>query len=181
MKKLFAILIGLMMVFTAGSAFAGTTSGTADYSVTLVDGCTIDTSAMSTDFGSFFIGDPDLVNQPAGSVTISCANLLVYTWGIDKGSNPPAPAQQWLRMHDGLGNYIRYRLYEGGTELGDVGLASVAGSLYVEEWTNATYAARTATGTGAAQTYNLTADVQITDGGVAGPYTDQVTVTIVWP
>jgi len=174
-KKFFAILIGLTLIFSAGSSLAGSTNGTANYSVTLTDGCIIDTSAATTDFGSWFIGDPNLVNAAAGSVSITCANTLPYAWGVDKGSNPPGA--QALRMHDGLGNYITYNLLQGGTNLGDVGMNAIDGT-YTEQWAGPT--ARNAAGTGAAQVYNLNANVQISGGAVAGTYTDTVTVTVVW-
>jgi spore coat protein U-like protein len=164
------------MVLAAGTALAGNTSGTADYQVTLVDGCTVDTSAMTTDFGSYFLGDANLVAASAGTVSISCANGLNYAWGINKGVN--APGNQWLRLHDGTGNYIQYRLFEGGTELGDIGMNVIDGT-YTEQW--GTFTDRDATGTGAAQTYNLNADVQINAATVAGTYTDTVTLTVVWP
>lgn len=176
MKKIFAIMIGFAMVFAAGTAFAGNTNGTADYQVTLVDGCTVDTSGMTTDFGSFFLGDSDLVAASAGTVSISCAMGTNYAWGVDKGSNPPGT--QWLRMHDGSGNYIQYRLFQGGFELGDIGMNAID-AVYTERW--ATYTGRNATGTGAPQTYNLNADVSINAATVAGTYTDTVTLTVVWP
>ncbi|MEZ4526448.1 MAG: spore coat protein U domain-containing protein [Desulfobacterales bacterium] len=175
-KKLFAIVIGLALVFSAGLALAGNTSGTADYSVTLISGCTVDTSAMGTDFGTYFIGDPDLVNAAAGSVTITCANGLNYAWGVNRGINPPGT--QWLRMHDGVGNYIQYRLFQGGVELGDVGMTAID-PVYTQSWTG--FTDRDATGTGLPQTYNLNANVEISAGTVAGTYTDTVTVTVVWP
>ncbi len=175
-RKFFAIVIGLALVFSGGYALADSTSGTADYSVTLISGCTVDTSSTGTDFGTYFIGDPDLVSAAAGSVSITCANGLNYSWGVDKGINPPGT--QWLRMHDGVGNYIQYRLFQGGVELGDIGMNAIDAT-YTERW--ATYTDRDATGTGAAQTYNLNADVEISGGTVAGTYTDTVTVTVVWP
>ena len=175
-KKLFAILIGMSIVFGAGFAFAGNTSGTADYSVTLTDGCTIDTTATGTDFGCYFIGDPDLTSVAAGSVTITCRNGLAYSWGVDQGLNPAGA--QGIRMDDGIGNYITYSLYEGGTHLGDVGMNAIDAT-YTEDYT--TYTDRDATGTGSAQTYALTANVAVSGGTVAGTYSDTITVTVVWP
>lgn len=176
MKKVLVIMIGLAMVFAAGTALAGNTNGTADYQVTLVDGCTVDTTGMTTDFGSYFLGDADLVAASAGTVSISCANGLNYAWGIDKGIN--APGGQFLQLHDGIGNYIEYRLFQGGTQLGDVGMNGIDAT-YSEQYT--TFTDRDAIGTGAAQTYNLNANVDINPATVAGTYTDTVTVTVVWP
>jgi len=175
-KKLFAIVIGLALVFSGSYALAGNTSGTADYSVTLISGCTVDTSATGTNFGNYFIGDPDLVSAAAGAVSITCATGLNYAWGVNRGINPPGT--QWLRMHDGVGNYIQYRLFQGGLELGDVGMNAID-AVYTENWT--AFTDRNATGTGLPQTYNLNADVQISAGTVAGTYEDTVTVTVVWP
>ena len=176
-KKLFAIMIGLAMVFVAGQALAGTANDTAVYSITIVDGCTIDTSGMTTDFGSHFLGGPNLVNANAGSLSISCRSGLNYAWGIDKGVNPPGGDA--LRMHDGLGNYVTYNLEEGGTDVGDVGLNAID-TTYGESWAAATD--RDATGTGAPQTFNLNADVTIPGlGGTPGAYSDTVTVTVAWP
>ncbi len=176
-KKLFAIMIGLAIVFAAGTTLAGNTSDTAVYSITIIDGCTVDTSGMTTDFGSYFLGDPNLVNVGAGSLSIACRSGLGYAWGIDKGVNPPGG--EALRMHDGSGNYVTYNLEEGGTDVGDVGLNGMDGT-YTEQWT--TVAARNATGTGAPQIFNLNADVNIPGGGgTPGTYTDTVTVTVAWP
>ncbi len=175
-RKLFAIVTGLALVFSAGYALAGITSDTADYSVTLVAGCMIDTSATGTDFGTYLIGSPNLVGTPAGSVTITCANTVPYTWGVNRGLNHGG-AQQ-LRLYDGVANYINYKLFQGGTEFGDVGMTAIDGS-YTQSWTALN--ALTAIGNGLAQTYPLTANVDIAVGTVAGTYTDTVTVTVVWP
>lgn len=176
-KKLLTVMIGLAMVFVAGQALAGTTSDSAVYSITIIDGCTVDTSGMTTDFGSYFLGDPNLVNVGAGSLSIACRNGLVYAWGIDKGLSPAAG--EALRMDDGFGNYVTYNLEQGGTDVGDVGLTAIDGT-YAEQWTAAT--ARSATGTGAPQIFNLNADVNIPGGGgTPGTYSDTVTVTVAWP
>lgn len=176
MKKFLAIAVGLTMIFSGGTALADTVNATADYSVTLTDGCTVDTSAMGTDFGSWFIGDPNLVNVAAGTVTITCATGTLYSWGIDEGLNPGGG--QGPRLHDGLGNYITYDFYQGGTELGDVGLNAIDAA-YAESYT--TWLDRDATGTGAAQNYNLNADVNINAATVGGTYQDTITVTVAWP
>jgi spore coat protein U-like protein len=184
MKKVWAITIGLAMVLAAGTALAGNTSGTADYQVTLVDGCTVDTSGMTTDFGSYFLGDADLVNVLAGSVTITCANNQDYAWGIDKGLN--APGTNWLRMQQGAStNYIRYRLTEGGSDLGDAGLGAEdfgtgTPTGHTDAWTGS-FVYRSGVGNGSPQQYDLRADVNISEGGVAGTYTDTVLVTVYWP
>ena len=175
-KKLLAIAIGLTMIFSAGTALADYTTGTADYSVTITAGCVVDTSAMGLDFGSYFVGDPNLVNTAAGTVTITCANLLPYAWGINEGINPGGG--QGPRLHDGSGNYITYDFYEGGTPLGDVGLTAIDAT-YTESYT--TWTDRDATGTGIAQNYPLTADVNINAATVAGTYQDTITVTVAWP
>ncbi|MGE0084583.1 MAG: spore coat U domain-containing protein [Desulfococcaceae bacterium] len=176
-RKLFAIVIGIALVFSAGAALAGITSDTADYSVTLVAGCMIDTTATGTDFGTYLIGSPNLVGTPAGSVTITCNTGINYTWGVNGGINFDAGAQK-LRLNDGFAHYIDYRLFQNGTQFGDVGMTAIDSS-YTQSWTALN--ALTATGNGAAQTYPLTADVDIAVGTVPGTYNDTVTVTVVWP
>jgi spore coat protein U-like protein len=184
MKKLLAITIGLAMVLAAGTALADSTTGTANYQVTLVDGCTVDTSGMTTDFGTYFVGDADLVNISAGSVTITCSSGTEYAWGINKGQN--APVTNWLRMQQGATtNYIRYRLTENGSDLGDAGLGAydfggtAPATGHSDLWTGS-FAYRSGTGDGSPQQYDLRADVNIF-GGVAGTYEDEVTVTVYWP
>jgi spore coat protein U-like protein len=172
-KKILAIVLGLAVVFSSGPVFAGFTSGNADYQVSLLSGCMIDTSSTGTYFGAYAIGDPDLTGVGAGLVQINCAPGTNYWWGIDVGSHFAAT----MNMFNGT-DTVPYSLYESGAPIGNNGLQTMDPAFVV---TNADTGRGPYVGTGLWQNYNMTADVSVSAGPTPGVYSDTVVVSVAWP
>jgi len=170
-KKILAIVLGLAMVFSAGSVFAGFTSDNADYQVTLQSGCTID--AGGANFGNHTLGGPDLIGTWAGNVIITCGAGTNYMWGIDSGANFTG----MMNMSNGT-DLLSYSLYESGMPIGNFGLETMDPSFTP---TNSDPGRGTYVASGFGDFYSLTADVRISTGPTPGVYTDTVVVSVAWP
>lgn len=175
-KKILALTTGLAMVLGAGSAIAGVDSGTADYSLSLVDACIVDTSAASTAFPDMPTGSTAVTGVAAGSISVSCANGLAYAVGANGGNNWDGGTSTFGLLSAGW-QRIPYVINEGGVPFGDIGLTA-NDPTYTEQ---TTMSARTGTGTGAPIVYNLTADLDVQNWMVAGDHFDTVTYSVTWP
>jgi len=176
-KKLLALATGAALLAGAQNGFAAKVSATLDYEVTLSNGtCTV------TAVGKTFDPQPTSVTDrnglPAGSVEVNCTSGLAYAWGIDGGAHYGTRFSGYRSM-SGPGGDFAYDLKSGSNRIGDDGLNAKDPS-YTD--TTAGVSSLTATGTGAAQTYPLTADLAFTTLATKTPgtYTDTVTVTVVF-
>jgi len=171
-KRILAIVLGLAMAFSAGSVWAGITSGTANYEVTLLSGCAIN-AVPGYNFGSYALGSGDLSGQWAGQLEVNCAAGVNYMWGINSGTYGAAGTTFMFSGTDA----VTYVLSESSLPIGDSGLTAIDGG-YTETNPNP---GRSNTGTGAIQTYIMRADVLINAATTPGVYSDRVTVSVVWP
>ena len=172
MKKnltLAACSVALMLITT--SANAGSVSGSAELSITLVDGCTINV---------YSYGHND---QPAGNnimdismagVEVNCAEGTSYMLGVNGGLHYDGYD---LQLYDGNSGYIPYSLKINSTTFGDGGLNAVDSS-YIE--TNSGHSAISTTAGSSSTWYEIYGDI-LSDYAAAGTYTDTVTFTVVWP
>ncbi len=184
-KQILALAAGAALLTAASSSFAGSVgAGDFDYQVTLTGACTVTTGAS----GIIILGNKnsfagDIVDAPAGSITIKCSNMA-YGVCVNGGTNPLASTSR--RLTDGT-NYLKYILSTTTGTTTDVGDAGC--SAWVAEtaaWANPIGGAIVAgvpgaTGTGADETINLYADVTIPVDAKPGVYNDNnVTLTVIW-
>jgi len=176
-KKLLALATGAALLAGAQNGFAAKVSATLDYEVTLtapVTGtCTV--AATGKVFATQPTGAADQNGVAAGSVEVNCTSGLAYAWGIAGGAHYGTRYSGYRSM-SGPGGDFAYDLQSGGTRIGDEGLHAKDAS-YTD--TTAGVSSLTATGTGAAQTYDVTADLGFVSAP-AGVYTDAVTVVVVF-
>jgi spore coat protein U-like protein len=180
-KKLLGLAIGATLLTTAHNSFAGNSSATANYEITLGAACTV----VAT--GQIFPGQmagvmTDLFNTPAGTVTVTCNPGVLYDWGINGGTHlgmfwGSRHMQSPVTMQN-----IPYELYYNGMGIGEDGLQMLDPSFTPTLWwPSASSISGLQTGTGIAQTYPLTSSVYLSAMGMpymAGTYTDTVTVTV---
>ncbi|MDH3347147.1 MAG: spore coat U domain-containing protein [Desulfobulbaceae bacterium] len=172
--KLAASILGLAIISTGGTTFAGIASDTAIYTITLTAGCTINTTAASTDFGAYPVDNVALTGVNAGSIAVDCTTGTPYMVGMNEGSNWTGTSPAMIETG---GATIPYNIIYNGSALGDNGLNSVD-SGYVE--TNSA-ASISDSGTGVAVNYTLTADIALDPAGLTpGSYADTVLFTVVW-
>jgi len=187
-KRFLAIVLGLAMIFSAGSAMAAMTSGQGNYDITLSSTCTIDTTMTSMSFGNWALDYGTTYGNPtlgAGMVGVNCSNGLAYILGADGGQYPNNGLHMGLpTMANGFGQYVAYYLFDAGGFYGTFGDANLTtiDPAYAPGNVNPTFASGWSnTGAGAWQYYSLSAVVYIDDPAqVAGFYTDTVTFTVVW-
>ena len=147
--------------------------------LTMIGTCTLDSSGVAG-FGSWPVGTADIkadINNVAlGVISVNCVAGVNYGLGIDKGLNWNAGKRQ---MANG-GNYVPYFLWansSGTTEWGDSGLAAIENS-YIETHPAS---AQFNIGTGNFQNFFIWGDALVQNIGIAGTYSDTITITVVWP
>lgn len=99
----------VVVLCAAGRAHAGSATTSLAVSATVINNCTISTSAVA--FGSY---DPVVANASAnldstGSVTIACTKGATATIGLNAGSNASGVTR---RLGDGASNYLTYELFK---------------------------------------------------------------------
>lgn len=192
-KQIFSLAAGAALVFAAQSSFAGSApAGDFDYQVILTGGCTVTTAASGLiPLGTQASYAGDILGVAAGSVVVKCSNMA-YGICVNGGTNPDS-GNSTRRLTDGT-NFLSYDLKvdlgAGAVSVGDNGCNAVAGiGADTAAWANPIGGAVTVgppvtaglTGTGADQTYNLTADVTIPVTSVPGTYVDNtVLLTVIW-
>lgn len=175
-KLIARVAVACSLLVAVGEGYAGkSTSQDVDFSIELTSGCSINASSVPS-FGTYMISAADLIDVPAGTVVINCTSGQDYAWGVGAGGNYSAGSR---RMSYGM-NYMPYKLYFGGSEIGDKTGIKAIDTTYVE---TTAVAAAVGKGTGIDQTMDLRANVLITGTSpapVAGVYMDTVPVTIAW-
>ncbi len=84
-KKLLSLIAGAALALAAQNGFAGTLGASyMDYSVTLADACTA-ASASGASYGPYATNTPDLLNQGAGGISVTCPSGLLYRIMVDGG------------------------------------------------------------------------------------------------
>jgi len=179
-KKLILIGVGTVLMTTVATSYAaGNTTKGATLTLSVSSACTIDTTALTTNFG--IAKDGSLTNAPAGNLNITCPSSRAYGFGVNKGQSFGAGgASDRSAFKTGTGYAISYLLAYSGTGLGDKGLSAVDPGYVV---THTTYSGVTGkTGTGGAQAYPLTMNIASTHsaGKPEGTYSDTVNFVVVW-
>lgn len=181
-KKVLALATGAALLAGAQSSFAGTDSATANYEITLTAPCTITAS------GQVFPGQPSsimtVLDVAAGIVDVTCPVGVSYDWGIDKGAHWSTLIPEKRHMNGPTGENIPYVLTYAGLLIGDNGLQNTDPS-YVPTTGSVMSLAFSGgvmqTGSGAAQSFDLRAQVELNAKGSpydAGTYTDTVRVVV---
>lgn len=75
----------LVILLTTEISMATMNYDTANYSLSLVDGCTIDSTAATTNFGTFPVDTAALTGISAGSIVVNCTTGTPYMVGMDDG------------------------------------------------------------------------------------------------
>lgn len=169
------IMVVSTMVMSEGLAVAEMASGTAEYSITLVDSCSIDTTGASTDFGAHPVDSDPLADVPSGAVEVSCTTGISYRLGMDGGLNFMGSPT----MLDSVsGAFIYYDILASGIPLGDNGLSELDPA-YPESNPSPCI---NGVGISSPIIYDLTAEVGLNSvqASPAGNYTDVVTFTVAW-
>ncbi|MCI5193719.1 MAG: SCPU domain-containing protein [Candidatus Electrothrix sp. AU1_5] len=171
--KAIVLTIALLAAGTAVSQAAEKQSKQVEITLELSSTCVLNVNNVQG-FGSWPTGGDDISGVSLGSVSVTCADGLVYAVGIDAGENYDGSTR---RLSNGT-DYVPYTLRSessSGAEWGDTGLTDIA-SDYV-----ATHSAQAVlgTGNGAIQSISLWGDATIPNVG-AGQYADQVNITLVW-
>lgn len=166
-------LIAAMSTTASLAHAAGSTSGTLDTSVTVVDGCLLGGASSGTpDLGTIDFGTRSFVTSAADAdssgaspgLTVQCSNTLAYAISIDKGTN---------------GATISDRKLSNGTDTLDYQLYTTSGRTAV--WGDgSTGTTVTGTGDGTEVTHTVYARIPSQTIQSAGTYTDTVSVTVSW-
>ncbi|MCK5924526.1 MAG: spore coat protein U domain-containing protein [Methylococcales bacterium] len=137
--------------------------------------CTLDTSQVSGEFGTYPIGSQNISNVNLGSIHVNCPNTTAYKIGINKGKHLNSGVRQMAFDH----HMIAYTIKQGngGAEWGDKGLQDLDPS-YTETFSAANPLSQT--GTGATQAFELYGDAIIETINTTGRYTDTLIVTLIW-
>lgn len=162
LATLVAVLAGFGTTNGGRLLASGTATATMAVSATVVNNCTITTSALS--FGTY---DPLTTHSATGldgtgSVTITCSTGSTPTVGISTGVNASGSAR---RLASGS-NYLTYELYS------DSGRATVWGNSGADLYAPAATPSRTA------RTFTVYGRVSGGQDVPAGVYTDTVTATV---
>jgi spore coat protein U-like protein len=166
-RKALFVAISVVALGAGNAALAGTAGDNLAVSATVIDNCTISTSAIA--FGNY---DPIVGNATAnldgtGSVTVTCTldDVVQITLGqganADAGSTAAAPLRQ---MSDGASDFLSYSLFSDASR-------SVV-------WGDDATVDQEATGTGAADAHTVYGRVSSGQNKPAGSYTDTVAATV---
>ncbi len=198
MKMLRKVLVlsvsSALLMVASSSSFAASDGGTINYTITLASAvvCTVSVNApVPASFGTYAAATAvTLAAKPAGSVDVTCPNMVPYVLGVSAGGNYAAAgglAANLRKLTDGA-NYLSYVLASAGSitkaDIGDFGLQAADTSIVITglgaDTTVAAQAVGTATGNGGVQTATLSATVTTGALSPAGIYTDTVVATVAW-
>ncbi len=186
MKRM--IVNGLMVtsaiLLAAGSSVAAMNSSSHLFQVELSDGCTVDTTGLVSDVGTYQVGTPDLINVSLGQIGITCVTAVTYDWGIDGGLYFAASGRNLVSPASPFS--VAYNLRVAGGNIGDSGLEVLEPGYLPTAPPMVSYAGIVGAAPlhpGGATTvpYNLEGDFYIGTATDPGIYTDTVSVTVVWP
>lgn len=166
-KGLLASAILVAFAAVSGTAAAGTATSNLAVSATVVNNCTISTTAAA--FGNY---DPIVANKTSaatatGAVITTCTTGDSTTITLGQGSNPATSstdAAPLRRMLNGTTNYLNYQLYTT--------------SALTTVWGNTSTTGVAVTGTGASVTTNVYGSVAAGQNVQAGSYADTVVATV---
>ena len=169
MLKKVALAAAASAALFSNAALAGSASGTLNVTATITAACTFGTNSPIA-FGSVLTTSS--VTNNAGSLDITCTNLLPYTVSVDDGQNHDATAvlpSHGRRMKDSSGNFLMYEVYT------NTGRTSIADSVAANN-TFDTPGFGAGTGTNQAITIYGQIPVQTTPG--AASFSDQLSLTV---
>lgn len=155
-----------MLVFSAGSAFAGTATNPMTVQATVTANCTINTAGLN--FGNY---DPVVVNattalQATAQINVVCTNGSAANITLDQGLNPAAgsSAAAPLRQMISGATPLSYSLFQDAAD--------------TTTWGNTAATGENLTGSGVSQAFTVFGVVPAGQNVPAGAYTDTVTMTI---
>ena len=161
--KTFAAVITLALGSASGAALAQEAPATDnfDVTITILDTCTVDTTAADLAFGAQFSTATDIEAQ--SQLAVYCTPGTEFSIALDGGTTTNDPS---ARAMTGPGGELPYQLYQ-----------DAARSVVWGEGPNAMEDGTT--GTGAEETFEVYGLVPSANVP-AGDYSDTVTVTVAW-
>ncbi len=187
MKKFnFNIALGATLIVIGTNAYAATDSSTVNPTLTISAACTLDTTNLSNDFGTYPSGTNAIPILPLGTIEVTCGSGTSWLLGMDAGVNPTAGNAKRQLSGPASTTLIYDYVATGFGPVGDSGLNAIDPS-YTESAASIGNGVSDAgygvlgTGTGSAQA--ITMELQILDSDwtgsePAGAYTDTVVVTV---
>jgi spore coat protein U-like protein len=158
-----AAIVASVPAVCSASATTNTSTGILAVSATVVNSCSVGSSAMA--FGNVQGLTVSVPLNATGNVSVTCTNSAAYNVGLDKGLNGGSVTTRL--MSDGSGDTISYTLYRDPTRTQNwgqtVGTDTVAG-----------------TGSGAAQSLSVYGTIPSQNLHIVDPYADTVTVTVTY-
>lgn len=159
-------LLSSLLIFSAYSVDAATTTGNLSVTATVNGTCSVSTSPVA-----FSTYNPASAtdNTTTGTVTVTCTNGTAYTVALDAGANAGSPGDiTTRRMKANTSDYLPYQLYKEGT--------------YTTAWGNGGGAILSGqTGNGSAQAIPVYGKITQGQYVASGSYVDTVVVTITYP
>jgi spore coat protein U-like protein len=168
MKKivLAVTLMLLLGVMVCGAAYAATATGTVNVSATVLQMCSVSTTAVN--FGNYDGSQYEYLAN--GDITVTCLQGIPYHIALDAGENYFSTRH----ISNGQGRYLQYQLYRDSSHYTQWGDADYANTFpYGSSFTD--------TGNGATQphtVYGAMPNAQGTAPIPVGTYTDVVNVTV---
>lgn len=160
-------LLSALLILSAGSAHAATTTGNLSVTATVSATCSVSTSPVA-----FGVYNPAATSDATttGTVTVTCTSGTGYTVSLDAGANPGTPTDiNTRRMKANTSDYLPYQLYQESahtTAWGD----AVSGTILTAQ-----------TGDGSAQNISVYGVVTKNQYVPTGSYVDTVLVTVTYP
>ncbi|MBZ3691234.1 Csu type fimbrial protein [Phyllobacterium calauticae] len=167
MKVFIPVIAASALLASTVSGWSGTAIDTLTVKITISPECKVNPDGNATlDFKT-----PAILNKDAdadGTIKVLCTKGTTYSIGLDAGTNPSTQGDVATRRmkSSSADGYVGYQLYS------DVDRKNVWGNTEKKD----TVASKIADGT--AQPYTVYGRALKTATGVAGAYSDQVTVTV---
>jgi len=180
--KLLVISTCAVLGLASNASFAaGSTGGNLDLTLGITAACTVDVTGLNGNLGTHSAGLPinGGVKIPIGDLSITCANGVIYGWGVSGGSFFSVGNNR-LRNTSNTSQFINYLVETDAGRVGDIGLNAI-NSGHSDHHTDPSATAVTGVaGTGAAQTTALFIN-PTEQADVAGTYVDTIRFTVAWP
>lgn len=163
--KTFAAAITLALGSASGAALAQEAPATDnfDVTITILDTCTVDTTAADLAFGAQFSTATDI--QAQSQLAVYCTPGTEFSIALDGGTTTNDPS---ARAMTGPGGELPYQLYQ-----------DAARSVVWGEGSDVMEGTPETVGTGAEETFEIYGLVPSANFE-AGDYSDTVTVTVAW-
>lgn len=176
---LFSFAAGAVLLLAAEQSGAGSlNAGNLDYRIALVGSCTATVTGGTINLGTQVSYAGDIAASTpgaAGTISVTCSSMP-YKICVNGGANPATPYRR-LKHTVTPTALLNYDLKFSGTVVGDKTCLAAGAPTETADWANPV----SASGTGVAQSFPLTANVVVPTNSIPGTYQDPaVAVTIVW-